>query len=80
MITYMYYIGMLLLGISTAVTDSTFFHFFNVIGIILLLVAGLFHQLYENDDWRFSTYIRNFFILAGRFIISIITPFTHGIE
>lgn len=39
-----YMAGMILLGTSTAYTSSSFFHFFNMLGIILLFSVFMIHQ------------------------------------
>ena len=46
--TLRYFAGIFLLGISTVLTDSGFFHFFNNVGIILLFMMAMAHQLYKD--------------------------------
>ena len=73
-------LGMMLLGISTIMTDNAFFHFFNWAGILLLLMTAMIQQINENKDWDFLRYVKNILILCGKTIISVFTPITHGIK
>ena len=69
--TLRYFVGILLLGISTVLTDSGFFHFFNSVGIILLFMMGMAHQLYKDSEWGFTEYVKKFFIMLWTWIISV---------
>ena len=60
-----YFIGILLLGISVCLTTNGFFHFFNCVGILLLFMAGMVHQFYDDREWGFAEYVKKFFILVG---------------
>lgn len=73
-----YIVGMILLGISTAYTSSFFFHFFNVIGIILLFSVFMIHQFYNDYTWNFPGYLKRIGILFGTTIESIPHLFRHG--
>ena len=70
-----YFAGILLLGISTVLTDSGFFHFFNCVGIVLLFMMAMAHQLYKDEEWGFTEYVKKFFILVWTWIISVAEPF-----
>lgn len=70
-----YFTGILLLGISTCMTANVFFHFFNYVGIILLFMSSMVHQVYDDKEWGFSEYGIKFFILAGMWISSVAEPF-----
>ncbi len=70
-----YFAGIILLGLSTCMTTNSFFHFFNYVGIILLFMAVMFHQLYDDGEWVFLQYVKNFFLLAGKWIVSTAEPF-----
>jgi len=72
-----YMIGMVLLGISSSITTSSFFHIFNWIGIILLLALLMMHQFYNDNDWNIVEYIERLFILFLTSIGSIAYPFNH---
>ena len=69
--TLRYCVGILLLGISTVLTDSGFFHFFNSVGIILLFMMGMAYQLYKDSEWGFTEYVKKFFIMLWTWIISV---------
>ena len=69
--TLRYFAGILLLGISTVLTDSGFFHFFNSVGIVLLFMMGMAHQLYKDSEWGFTEYVKKFFNMLWTWIISV---------
>ena len=69
--TIRYFAGILLLGIATVMTDSGFLHFFNCVGILLLYMMSMAHQFYKDKEWGFAEYIKNFFIMAGTWVISV---------
>ena len=69
--TQRYFAGILLLGISTVLTDSGFFHFFNSVGILLLFMMGMAHQLYKDGEWGFTEYVKKFFTMLWTWIISV---------
>lgn len=73
-----YAAGMMLLGISTVLTGSVFFHFFNWVGILLLLLTSMLEQLNIDSKWSFQHYIVSIMALTGRTVISIFDPFIHG--
>ena len=77
--TIRYFIGIILLGISTVLTDNGFFHFFNGVGILLLYMMAMVHQLYQDQQWGFTEYVKKFFILFGTWVISVGDIF-HGRE
>lgn len=52
-----YMAGMLLLGISTVCTADNRLIVFNHLGVLLLLLAFLLHQFYEDRNWRFGKYL-----------------------
>ena len=70
-----YFAVIILLGISTCLTANGFFHFFNIVGILLLLIVVMFHQIYEDKLWDFTVYVKNFFKITGEWLISIPAPF-----
>lgn len=76
--SYPYIIGMILLGISTALTTSFFLHFFNLIGIILLFFIFMIHQFYDDTTWNFPAYLKRIFILFGTMCLCIPYPYQHG--
>lgn len=75
-----YAAGILLLGISTCLTDSLFFHFFNNAGILLLFMMGIAHQLYDDGQWGFAEYVKKFFIMIGTWVLSMAAPFKFPVK
>ena len=69
--TIRYFAGILLLGTATVLTDSIFFHFFNCVGILLLYMMSMAHQIYKDQEWGFAEYVKNFFVMAGTWILSV---------
>lgn len=69
--TIRYFAGIILLGIATVLTDNGFFHFFNCVGILLLYMMSMAHQLYKDQEWGFTEYVKNFFVMAVTWIISV---------
>lgn len=72
--SYFYLAAAALLSISTCLTDNWVIQYFNRIGIWLLFGVTCLHNSYEDEKWRFSTYIRNLFalfftILGNSFVI-----------
>lgn len=53
---WFYAISMLLLSISSFCTDDGMLHFYNLIGIGLLLICFYLHQFYEDSRWGFGKY------------------------
>lgn len=78
--TWIYAIGMLLLGISSFMTSNVFLIFFNLLGILLLFFIMMIHQFYRDKDWNFQTYLKNLFCVLGTTIPSIRYPFLHTFE
>ncbi|MDR1800549.1 MAG: DUF4173 domain-containing protein [Lachnospiraceae bacterium] len=75
--SWIYFAGMVLLAVSTAFTTSAWLHFFNYVGILLLIAMYLMHEFYNDKEWEFFPYLMRMCILFGTFIISIIKPFEH---
>lgn len=72
--------GIILLGIATVLTDNGFFHFFNCAGILLLYMMSMTHQLYKDQEWGFTEYVKNFFVMAVTWIISVGDIFCGSVE
>lgn len=66
-----------LLAVSTCLTDDGFLHFFNALGILLLMATMLLHQLYQDRDWGFGRYFLNMWAFFANFLCSLILPFRH---
>lgn len=75
-----YFIGMILLSISTCLTTDIFFIIFNWIGIILLFCVAMIHQFYNDGSWNFPAYLERIFILLGTSIGNFYYLFKHGTE
>lgn len=73
-----YIAGMFLLGISTAMTTSTFLHFFNLVGIVLLFFVFMIHQFYNDYNWNFPGYLKRILILFATTLECIPYPYLHG--
>lgn len=71
--------GMVLLGASTAMTCSGFLVFFNMVGTLLLFLAGMLHQFYEDETWSFSEFAKNITVICFTTAVQVFRPFSHGI-
>lgn len=76
--TWLYIVGMILLGISSCITSNGFKILFNLVGIFLLFIVMMIHQFYKDKEWWFQTYLKNFFIVIGTTIKGIRYPFQHA--
>lgn len=76
--TAAYAVGMVLLGVSTAMTCSGFLVFFNMAGSLLLFLAGMMHQFYEDEKWSFPTFIKNITVVCFTALGHASRPFSHG--
>lgn len=76
--TAAYAVGMALLGVSTAMTCSGFLVFFNMAGSLLLFLAGMMHQFYEDEKWSFPTFIKNITVVCFTALGHVFRPFSHG--
>lgn len=74
--TVIYVVAALLLGISSILTDDTFLHFFNMVGILLLLAVSLLHQMYEERKWGFGRFILNISTFFWDIMESVALPFS----
>lgn len=72
-----YFTGMMLLGISTCLTASSWFHLFNAAGILLLFFAAMLHQFYEDGRWSFPVYLKQFLLFFGTCAASLPQPIQH---
>lgn len=78
--TYVYLVGMVLLGVSTAMTTSGVLHLFNWMGIILLFMVFMIQQFYADKGWNFPQYVKRILILAGTTVVDLTLPFVHGVK
>ena len=76
--TWLYITGMILLSVSSFMTTNTFLIFFYWIGTFLLFVVMMTHQFYQDTDWSFQVYFRNFLLIIGTTVGSIVYPVRHA--
>ncbi len=74
---FFYFVGMMLLGISTCMTANNGIHLFNAAGILLLFCTAMVHQMYEDSQWSFSVYITRLLVFAGTCLLSLFKPLEH---
>lgn len=73
--TVFFTVSLMLLGISTCLTDSWSLHFFNKLGIFLLLFCMMLHCLYHDESWDLPKYIISIVNLAVTSPAFIMHPF-----
>jgi hypothetical protein len=78
--TYLYYLGALLAGLSSALTSSDKLQLFNLVLCICLLNLSLLHQLHQARDWDVQKYLGRMFGMLFLGIASIGMPFVDGIN
>lgn len=76
--TNIYFLGMLLLSISSAWTASVFFYTYNTLGILMLYLMFMIHQFYDVKAMRSLSYIKGFLVIAGNFLIATGKPYVHA--
>ena len=69
-------ISLLLLGISTCLTDSYVLIFFNKVGIFFLFFYMMIHNLYEDKKWDLPKYLGSVLNIAFTSLAYIFRPFT----
>lgn len=75
-----YAAGMVLLGVSNAMTQSEFLILFNWAGIILLFLTAMIHQFYIDKVWTFLAYVVGLLKLFWDCIRNCLRPFADGRE
>ncbi|MCM1125640.1 MAG: DUF4173 domain-containing protein [Lachnospiraceae bacterium] len=73
-------VSLVLLGISTCLTDSWVLLFFNKLGIFLLFFYMALHSLYQDKDWDLSKYLVSLINLTCTSLAFIFRPFTDFID
>lgn len=73
-------ISLILLGLSTCLTDSWTLLFFNKLGIFLLFFYMVLHSLYQDKHWDLTKYLGAVANLTCTSIIFIYRPFTDFIH
>jgi hypothetical protein len=79
-VTFAYYTGAILLGLSSVLTASEILQFFNIIAIMLLLDLSLLNQFNETNTWDFTKNINKMLILPFECIAVIGKPFVDCIQ
>lgn len=74
-VTYAYYLGAVLLGLSSTLTYNGVLQLMNFVGILLLLDVSLLHQFHKDKAWDFGEYALRVFGLLFRCISKLGTPF-----
>lgn len=69
-------VSLVLLGISTCMTDSWVLHTFNVMAIFCLFFYLFLHNLYEDKSWGLGKYIGSILNITFSSLIYIINPFS----
>ncbi len=77
--TLAYYMGAFLLGASCVLTSSWVLHFFNIIGILLLLDISMLHQFYEDKSWDLLKHTSRMLLLPFSCVATIAMPFKDSI-
>lgn len=72
----LYAVFIMLLGIHLCTTGDRFLITFDWIGIILLLVSGMLHQIYEDREWGLGGYGRAILKTIFGALEYLLTPFT----
>ena len=73
--TAFYVVSLVLLGISTCLTDSWCLLFFNKLGIFLLFFCMVLHCLYDDRKWDLTKYISSVCWLLLSSVAFILHPF-----
>lgn len=73
-------ISIVLLGISTCLTNDARIIFFNKLGLFLLLIYFLIHQFCQDKDWDFGKYLGSIVVSCFGAIGKMAQPFRDGNE
>lgn len=74
----MYIIVLLLLGLSTCLTDNTCIILFNYAGLFLVLPAFLLHNFCDDTRWDFGKYMSEVITAVLGAVGCMLTPFSDG--
>ena len=75
-----YMVGMILLGISTFLTDDARIIVFNKLGIFLLMMSLLLNQFFDTSKWKLGKYLGGIIQLIFMSIGEIARPVQDGIN
>lgn len=73
-------VSIVLLGISTCLTNDGRIIFFNKLGLLLLLICFLIHQFCEDKNWDFGKYLGSVLISCFGAVGKMAQPFRDGNE
>ncbi|MBB2183749.1 DUF4173 domain-containing protein [Lachnospiraceae bacterium MD1] len=76
----MFYIGILLFGLSTFLTASVILQFLNVVAIMILFDLLLLYQLYDMKPWDFTKHLLKMLGLIFQSIAAIGMPFVDSVH
>ena len=74
--SYIYYLFMVLIGISMFLTDDLFIITFNYLGFIILMIVSMITNFYSDKNWDVGKYIGSFFKVGFGTIGNIYRPFS----
>ena len=69
-------ISLILLGLSTCLTDSYLLIFYNKLGIFFLFFFMVLHNLYEDKNWDLPKYLASIINIICTSLLYIFWPFT----
>ena len=72
-----YIISIILLSVSTCLTDNTWIIWFNKIGIWLLFGIMVLHNSYEDKEWKFTKYLGCMYLFLFHIIENLFSAFSH---
>ena len=76
--SWFYILTMLLLGISTFLTDNVYIIWLNNMGFFVFLILFLLHNFYDDSQWDFSKCLTEILTAVFGGIGCMIVPFTDG--
>ncbi|MCI8446918.1 MAG: DUF4173 domain-containing protein [Eubacterium sp.] len=77
--SWIYIVIMLLLGISTCMTDHRVIIVFNYIGFFMILIAFLLHNFYDDSRWEFAKGMTEIAASVMGAVCCMLAPFCDGI-
>ena len=72
------YAGIIALGVSTCLTMNSFFHFFNLVGMLGLLAFAMLREYNDDSRWGLLGYLGRIIVFYVMMLISLPIPFQHA--